>query len=252
MLGRKLVWRTMTVKIYSFWNRLLGIMLLILAFLFCFHIKKYFNMTNSDTYEYIIGEIAPIAGKIVRTATFRQRFFKNDFSDYFGHLVHVTAAFFRHLEVFLELIREMKVEHWLGVFCHFPQLGLQFFLCSGGTLPFHPDFSGRNSLGLPHGDQGNGVGNMNFTTFRANIAIYSGFGPFSLFYIHVGFLYLEYTLFCRFLQLSPAGVNLFGNWAFSSSFVAGAAAIPVPRLRAPKNTRGGYTVRPYPVIVRRG
>jgi hypothetical protein len=41
------------------------------------------------------GIAAPVAGKIVRAAAFRQGFLKNDFSDYFIHFVHVTVAFFR-------------------------------------------------------------------------------------------------------------------------------------------------------------
>jgi hypothetical protein len=57
------------------------------------------------------SKVTPVAGKIVGAAAFRQGFLKNDFGDYFVHFVYVTATFFRHLEVFLELIGEIKVEH---------------------------------------------------------------------------------------------------------------------------------------------
>jgi hypothetical protein len=66
------------------------------------------------------SKVAPIAGKIVGAAAFRQGLLKNDFGDCFVHYIHITAAFFRHFEVFFELIGKIKVEHWLGFFYHFP------------------------------------------------------------------------------------------------------------------------------------
>jgi hypothetical protein len=45
----------------------------------------------------------------VGAAAFRQGLLKNDFGDYFVYLVHITAAFFRQLEVFLELIGEINI-----------------------------------------------------------------------------------------------------------------------------------------------
>jgi hypothetical protein len=150
------------------------------------------------------SKAAPVAGKIVGAAAFRQGFLKNNFGDYFVHYIHVTAAFFRQLEVFLELIGKIKVEHWLGVFYHFSYSGLQFFLCGGRTLPFYLDFSGCDSLSFLHGGQSFGIGGMlRFPTMGANIpGISSGFDVFGLFYgVHKRLLILNYTLFWEERQL---------------------------------------------------
>jgi hypothetical protein len=141
--------------------------------------------------------IKPSLSPTMRAATLRQWLLKDYPGDYFIDFIHVTAAFFRPLEVFFELVLKIKIEHLLFFFQYFPQLGLQFFLCGGGMIPFHLDFPAHYIPGFLHGGQGYGVKRRVLINFKP---LPGGF--YRVYSVHKRLFCLKYTPFWGETQLS--------------------------------------------------
>jgi hypothetical protein len=152
-----------------------------------------FNMTFSES--------AVITGKRMLTATFRQRFFPNNFNQNIKKLVSIITAFFHKLEVFFKLVGKLESKHRLNA-----QIFPRFLK---GFKPFCRYLPASYIFGFLHGGKDFSVKRRVFGVKGAIVTVYArtplsdlGSGLYSsLFGGHSGLLCLKYNSFFKMGQV---------------------------------------------------
>jgi len=105
-----------------------------------------------------LGIFYKIAGKIMRSAMSRQRYFKDYICYYIIDGIHIIAAFYRQFQVFFELFDKIKIKHRLRAE-HFFQFFFRSRFCFFRlkTVPFNLFFTAHNIVCFLQGRHSYGV-----------------------------------------------------------------------------------------------